>query len=472
MENFKSFRHKSIIFRIGSLSLALVLVGAGLTSVNFLPNSLKTLLAETKLNFEPLSLTVTGQGSNIDASWSAADITISDVTTTRITIPDSTSSDSTASDSTSSDSTASDSTSSDVTITTYKQIHPIVAAVKLSAKNSLKGFPPIQESSETSFVDRTQTTGTWNLLNRFAGKYLFDLTASVAYSDGTSSIYDRTATHVIPLVEKTPLASVSFPDVSTQGVSVTYTLDGKSKTSKLPGLTAGRVESIKWLSGYNITVGSGSGHVAAGVTKTTYRPQDPVNRGSMAQFLQKLAGFTDYQIESIYKDRSNPFIDIVKFRKGGSAENLARFYAILWLADTKITVGCDVARTKYCPDNPVNRGAMAEFMQKFAGVQPVSESTSPFPDVSPVQETVKYDGYNQTTRVAALPLDKFPYRIGAINWLASTKITVGSGKTVAWGKFNAGITTFRPHDVVNRGSMAQFMHKLSFSVGSTVVQPS
>ncbi|MDR2538989.1 MAG: S-layer homology domain-containing protein [Bifidobacteriaceae bacterium] len=55
-------------------------------------------------------------------------------------------------------------------------------------------------------------------------------------------------------------------------------------------------------------------------------------------------------------------------------------------------------------------------------------------------------------------------RIGAINWLSTNGITVGSGSS-------NGDTTYKPQDSVNRGAMAQFMHKLAYKVGSTSVVP-
>lgn len=196
----------------------------------------------------------------------------------------------------------------------------------------------------------------------------------------------------------------------------------------------------------------------------------------MAQFLQKLAGWTDSQTASRYQNASTIFTDIrYLLPKGFSAEsplekataaeagcvnekstnaekkpNLPRYYAILWLAGTGVTFGCHDSGTKFCPEQSVNRGAMAEFMQRFSGVTNVPSSTSLFPDVSTTKLQIKYGSASKATQVAGLS----KARIGAINWLDSTKITLGSGTA-------AGKTTYKPHEAVNRGAMAEFMHKLA-----------
>jgi uncharacterized repeat protein (TIGR02543 family) len=45
--------------------------------------------------------------------------------------------------------------------------------------------------------------------------------------------------------------------------------------------------------------------------------------------------------------------------------NPNRYYAVLWLAKYKVTLGSNPAGTLYSPQNVVNRGAMAQFMQKL-----------------------------------------------------------------------------------------------------------
>jgi hypothetical protein len=218
--------------------------------------------------------------------------------------------------------------------------------------------------------------------------------------------------------------------------------------SRVAAVNASRFAAIRWLGSVGVTVGSQSNNAG----KTTYRPQDPVNRGAMAQFLQKLAGFSDAQIAAQYQGQTTNFTDIAPLLKS----NPARYYAILWLADTGITAGCNAAGTEFCPANTVNRGAMAEFLRKFVGLAATSASTSPFPDVNLTSKTLKYDGSAKAVQVAAVSAA----RMGAINWMYSTGITLGSGTS-------GGKVTYRPQDPVNRGAMAEFMRRLALLVGST-----
>jgi hypothetical protein len=99
---------------------------------------------------------------------------------------------------------------------------------------------------------------------------------------------------------------------------------------------------------------------------------------------------------------------------------------------------------------------MAEFMRKFVGVAATPASSSPFPDVNLTAKNIKYDGTSRAVRVSAVSAA----RMGAINWMQTTGITAGSGSS-------GGRTTYRAQDSVNRGAMAQFMHKLAVQLGST-----
>jgi hypothetical protein len=267
-------------------------------------------------------------------------------------------------------------------------------------------------------------------------------------------VFAETKTVSSILTAKSDINKITFPDVALRSSTITYANSKKPKV--VAAVTPQRLESIKWLAAYEITVGSGS---EKNSHKATFKPQDSVNRGAMAQFLQKLAGFTDAQIEAQYQKAGTKLTDISALRSGKEV-NLARYYAILWLADTGITVGCNASGTKFCPNSLVNRGAMAQFMQKFAGLGDMPTATSNFPDVAVNTVKIKYAGSEKAVTVQALN----QARIGAINWLASTGITVGSGTV-------NGKTTFRPQDPVTRGAMAQFMHKLAFQLGSTTVGP-
>jgi Leucine-rich repeat (LRR) protein len=208
-----------------------------------------------------------------------------------------------------------------------------------------------------------------------------------------------------------------------------------------------RRSDIGWLAQVKVTVGSGCVKVATGFggKNCKYLPAQAVNRGAMAQFLQKLAGVTDATLENAFKNTTTKFQDISKLK----TSNSSRYYAILWLADLGITSGCVADSSKFCPQNSVTRGAMGEFMQKFAGVENEPDTSSDFPDVSTKALSIKYDGTKKARKVSAAS----PARIGAINWLAEVGITKGSGAY-------KGQTTFRPQDAVNRGGMAQFMHRL------------
>jgi hypothetical protein len=320
--------------------------------------------------------------------------------------------------------------------------------------NALGGLTPVGAlTSQTT--DKLKSE--FAFAQSFVGSYTARLSADLTLTDGTKTIVEDTRTKTDTLKEYSSWQKVDFPDVRLSSVTVTYV--GAKKPSKVPAVNVGRLESIKWLSGFGITVGSGS--LTNG--QTTYRAQDPVTRGAMAQFLQKLGGFTDSQIAAIYSTQPNKFTDLGSLK----TDNPARYYSILWLSGTGITVGCNADGTKFCPTNPVNRGAMAEFLQRFAGVTNVPSVVSAFPDVSKAGVTLKYKGYNQTTRLNGL----VESRIGAINWIKEVNVTLGSGSTAAWGKFAAGITTYRPQDSVNRGSMAQFMHKVAHILKSTEVAP-
>jgi hypothetical protein len=314
--------------------------------------------------------------------------------------------------------------------------------------NPLSGYGPTNLVHNLAAVS---TSSEFTFSQAFGAGYKADVAITATFFGGIVKSYTFSLTETIPLVEVKPASAIIFPDVKTKAVALTYS--GSKKAIRVAGVTPARLESIKWLAGFGVTAGSG---VDAKTKKITFRPQDTVNRGAMAQFLQKLAGFTDEMIAAKYRNAATKLTDISQFK----TSNPARYYAILWLADTKITVGCNASGTKFCPANPVNRGAMAEFMQKFAGLGNIPTGISSFPDVSTKAITMIYHGSQKSIRIPALNKS----RIAAINWLAKTGITVGSG-------FYFGKPTFKPQDPVTRGAMAQFMHKLAYQLGATSVQP-
>jgi hypothetical protein len=321
--------------------------------------------------------------------------------------------------------------------------------------NNAGGLPPVI-SAENLNYSGSATAFTHTLGEPMVGTYTIQVVGSILGQGET--VYRpvaKTFTWTNYLLTKNQPASISYPDVFI-GTSISKTIIYKNDDAwnaiTVTGVNQSRYDAIRWLASVAVTEGSGTN--SAG--QTTYRAQDSVNRGAMAQFLQKLAGFTDQQILSAYGYKTTKFTDLGSLLSGANP-NMARYYAILWLADTGITKGCNAAGTLFCPGNVVTRGQMAEFMRAFAGVDKTTATTSTFPDVNLTAKNVKYDKSGKTVWVPAV---NNTARMGAINWLASTGITKGSDSS-------NGQTTFRPHDNVNRGAMAEFMRQLARLVGST-----
>jgi hypothetical protein len=324
-------------------------------------------------------------------------------------------------------------------------------SITFTTLTNLAGGTPPKMSLQQFSYQGTATSQTYDLGPPFAGTYQISVSGTIL-GDGASESepVEGTLTWENSLTVATPASSILFADVFTGGSArtVTYVNGGKVTVSRVMAVNDSRYESIRWL--VSVAVAAGSQSDSDG--NTTYRAQDTVNRGAMAQFLHKLAGFSEAQIAEMYTGKTSKFTDIGSLLKS----NPARYYAILWLADTEITVGCNAAGTKFCPSNVVNRGAMAEFMRKFAGVPATTASRSSFSDVSLQSVTLKYDQSSQTVSVPKVN----SARMGAINWIYQQKITIGSGAV-------NGEVAFRAQDPVTRGSMAEFMRKLALQVGST-----
>jgi uncharacterized repeat protein (TIGR02543 family) len=185
--------------------------------------------------------------------------------------------------------------------------------------------------------------------------------------------------------------------------------DYKSKFKDISKLNSSRQSAIQWMYRYEITTGSPAG-------SRTYKPNGKVNRGAMAQFMHKLKG-------SLTTYKSTPTIkDISKLAKDRQSD-------INWLAAEGITV---LSNGKYNPNNSVNRGAMAEFLYKLAGSPKFTPSKSDYAKIKDLNKVGNNAG-----------------RKKAIAWLVKKNITVLSN-----GKYN-------PQNAVNRGSMAEFLQKLS-----------
>jgi hypothetical protein len=196
----------------------------------------------------------------------------------------------------------------------------------------------------------------------------------------------------------------------------------------LKGLATPRQNAIKWLASTGITVGT---------SPTTYAPANKVNRGAMADFMYKLVGSPDPKLTAETKTFFSSEAAMKSIKKIDSSAK-SRYQNILWLAQTKITVGCVIKSGKpyaYCPASVVNRGAMATFLWKLAG--------------SPVVDGIKDVFTKDKTVQKFKTTDKVRY--SAILWLAHVGITTGiyNGKT---GQYNADAS-------VNRGAMAEFLMK-------------
>jgi hypothetical protein len=310
------------------------------------------------------------------------------------------------------------------------------------------GTPPGMSRSQFTY-EGLDSSGSWNIGPPMAGTY------SVTVSGFMTRVGELVTEDVSGnlswskyLHEIVPQSTISFPDVFVGSArTISYKSGANVTVSQVKGVNQGRMEAIYWL--VSVKIAGSSQSTVSG--KATYRAQDTVNRGPMAQFLQRLAGFSDAQIAARYQNRVTKFTDIASLKKS----NLTRYYAILWLEDMGITKGCNAAGTLFCADQPTTRGMMAEFLLRLSGVTAVPATTSPFSDVNSTSKWLKYDG----TRAAVLVEAIDAARMGAINWLYLNKITLGSGAI-------SGRTAFRPQDTINRGSMAELMRKLALLVGS------
>jgi hypothetical protein len=236
-----------------------------------------------------------------------------------------------------------------------------------------------------------------------------------------------------------------------------------------------RYNDIKWLAKMNITIGSAC---KKNKKKICYNQADPVNRGSMADFMYRLMGMPDRgnvskQATWFKKDK-----DTVALKKLNTTPKSWRYDNIRWLAKAEISKGCAFNLTtgepnKYCPWNPVSRAAMAEFMFHLAG-DPLSLNRK-FQDQSklysnhqpPKTFTAELKFYNNFKKDKAMQnIYKHKNAEGTLDqrnryydvlWLIKNNITTGiidkNGKSL--GRYD-------PNTTVNRGQMAQFMHKLYY----------
>ena len=141
---------------------------------------------------------------------------------------------------------------------------------------------------------------------------------------------------------------------------------------------------------------------------TAFCPALAVTRGQMASFLARAL-----DLEPADADR---FADV-------SADNV-HAGNIAAIADAGITLGCDTAGTRYCPNSFVSRAQMASFLARALNLDPVTSGG--FQDI-----TADYAVHEQN-----------------INAIAADGITIGC---------NSSGTLYCPGDLVIRGQMASFL---------------
>ncbi|MHA7274737.1 S8 family serine peptidase [Arthrobacter sp. TMT4-20] len=169
-------------------------------------------------------------------------------------------------------------------------------------------------------------------------------------------------------------------------------------------------EAINWLADQGLTNGYSDG---------TYRPLASINRDAMAAFLYRLAGEPAFA-----EPTTSPFADITP---------ATQFYKeMAWMAETGLSTG--YSDGTFRPLAPVNRDAMAAFMNRFAGeyciiadaADYVAPQVAPFPDV-PVNDQFHRE----------------------ISWMAENNITQG---------FDDG--EYKRLQPVARDAMAAFIQRL------------
>lgn len=162
---------------------------------------------------------------------------------------------------------------------------------------------------------------------------------------------------------------------------------------------------IEWLADAGITAGCNPPQ------NDRFCPNDPVTRGAMAAFLHRaLPDLDDSGAVPVFTDI------------GGSV-----FLGdIQWLAATGVTKGCNPPQnSRFCPGDPVTRGAMAAFLVRALGLT-ASSSVEFTDDDNSVFET-------------------------DIEKLATARITLGCNPPQN--------TRFCPNDPVTRGAMAAFLRR-------------
>ncbi|MCU1572070.1 MAG: in [Micrococcaceae bacterium] len=189
---------------------------------------------------------------------------------------------------------------------------------------------------------------------------------------------------------------------------------GQLRFSDVPGTMF--ESDINWMADHGLTTGYPDG---------TYRPLAPVQRDAMAAFLYRLAGSPSFSAPA-----TSPFSDI--------DANTMYYKEITWMQSIGLANGYPDG--SYRPTAPVNRDAMAAFMNRFSG---------------------------QFCRIA----DAADYTAPTTQQFTDVPTNDQFFREIAWAK-DSGITTgfpdnsFHPVEAISREAMAAFVHRLDTYEGA------
>jgi hypothetical protein len=170
---------------------------------------------------------------------------------------------------------------------------------------------------------------------------------------------------------------------------------------------------------------------SATLYRIKYCPDKLVNRASVAQVLRVLrTKATENVKDGVHDDPYKKDIKAYASDSGSKFKDISKLSddqqkSINWLANTKVTSGCNKAGNKFCPNNVVTRGAFAELVFKL------------------ITNTKYYEDYSPNfTYIKKMSKE----RIRAINLFKDFHISVGC---------NAKGTKFCPNKPLTWGALAQ-----------------
>lgn len=179
------------------------------------------------------------------------------------------------------------------------------------------------------------------------------------------------------------------------------------KTSTIPKLTS--FTDVKKTDFFYMPVQwAVSNSVTAGLTNTTFGPNQPCTRAQAVTFLWRAAG------SPTPKKLSNPFVDV--------KSNAYYYKAVLWAVENGITAG--VSSTSFAPNNTCTRAQIVTFLWRMQGNKKVS-AANPFTDVKTSD-----------------------YFYNAVLWAVKNNITAGITKT-----------SFAPQSSCTRGQIVTFLYR-------------